>query len=504
MGDKGATGEVPVDTVDFGSMLDRDIWGYFPVKLVPGITGLAAIVILTRNLEPEEYGTYSVVIATVLLIVQMFGTWLSNAVLYVYPDYQNKNDRAFLHHTFKLQGIAASVAVLFGYTAILLITHNHLLGLIGALIIVAQLFQSLMTTFLQSTRRVGGQAVSVIVQSLAQLGVLCGLIYLVKGKEEAALSAVLAGYISCIPVLLFQTFALSRKKLTGNDLAVGHLFGKLLSYGMPMCMWFFATQFYTIGDRILLKLIGSTTGLGEYASFRDLATGGAGFLTMPILMASHPIIMAMWKRGIERSLIEQLMTRNLVILTILFVPIFVAVDLCGPELIMGLLGGKYLLPKPTMLLVVGSIFLGSVTMYVQKGLEVTGRTLQMSKLALVAAIISLFGNVVLIPNYGVRGAAMMVVVVQLLYLTFVWYATKGTLRATIPIRFVGKLALWAIGVELVCRLLEGVSGPLGSFLGSRFVRVIVLVGATCALYAANDRVSSVGKAIIRAFKRAKQ
>jgi O-antigen/teichoic acid export membrane protein len=180
------------------------------------------------------------------------------------------------------------------------------------------------------------------------------------------------------------------------------------------------------------------------------------------------------------------------------------VDLCGPELIMGLLGGKYLLPKPTMLLVVGSIFLGSVTMYVQKGLEVTGRTLQMSKLALVAAIISLFGNVVLIPNYGVRGAAMMVVVVQLLYLTFVWYATKGTLRATIPIRFVGKLALWAIGVELVCRLLEGVSGPLGSFLGSRFVRVIVLVGATCALYAANDRVSSVGKAIIRAFKRAKQ
>ena len=130
-----------------------------------------------------------------------------------------------------------------GYVAILLITHTHALGLIGGLIIISQLFQFLMMSFLQSSRRVTGQAVSVIAQSLSHLAVLCTLIFFLKGKETAALWAVLSGYIVCIPVLLFQTGIMPRRKSTSNNLAAGDIFRKLLSYGMPMCIWFFATNF---------------------------------------------------------------------------------------------------------------------------------------------------------------------------------------------------------------------------------------------------------------------
>lgn len=466
------------DATDFGSLLNKDILHYIPVKLVPAITGVAAILILTHNMMPVEYGTYSVVMATVLLMSQIFGTWLSNAILYVYPDYQNKNDFKFQLLAFRLQGFAAVVAVIIGYAAILLITHNHVLGLIGALIIVSQLFQYLMMTFLQSSRRVAGQAVSVIVQSLSQLAVLCALIFFVKGKEAAALSAVLAGYMACIPVLLYQTCIISRKKSTGNNLVAGDLFRKLISYGMPMCIWFFATQFYTIGDRILLKLIGSTTGLGQYASFRDLATGCAGFLTMPLLMASHPIIMSMWKSGTEKTDIERLITKNLVILTILFVPILVAVDLCGSELLVVLLGEKYLLDKPTMLLVSGSIFLGCLTMYVQKGLEVTGKTLRMAMVALVAAVISFVGNMLVIPRYGVIGAAMINVLVQVLYLMFIWYITINILKPKIPMRLLGKLAFWVLGVEIVARVAVFLPNEVGVILSSVYFRFVFILIAT--------------------------
>src|SRR5512137_123560 len=108
-------------------MLDRDILGYYPVKLIPAVTGLFTILILTRNLVPDEYGTYAVVMATVLLISQIFGTWLSNAVLYVYPDYRRVNDYEFKIYTMGLQGTVAFLGGGIGYAAILLTTHNHLL-----------------------------------------------------------------------------------------------------------------------------------------------------------------------------------------------------------------------------------------------------------------------------------------------------------------------------------------------------------------------------------------
>ena len=485
-------------TLDYGAMLDKDLLGYLPVKLVPAITGFAAILILTHNLMPVEYGVYSVVMASVVLMNQIFGTWLSNAVLYVYPGYQKKYDREFQILTVKLQGIAALAATIIGYTVITLTTRDHLLGLIGAFIILSQLFQSLMMTFLQSARYLTGQAVSVIVQSLSQLAVLCVLVYLANGKEAAALFAVLAGSIACIPVLLFRTGILPWKKAKDDNMAVGDVFRKLLSYGLPMCIWFFATQFYIIGDRILLTWFGSTAGLGQYASFRDLATGCAGLLTMPLLLASHPIIMSMWKNKVERSAIEQLMTRNLVILTVLFTPIFVAVDLVGPTLLVEIFGEKYLLDKPTMLLVVGSIFLGCVTMYVQKGLEVTGKTLRM---AMIAAVISFGGNIVAIPHYGVLGAATVVVLVQVLYLSFVWYTTRNILNPKIPMPILWKLALWAIGVETFCRVMGSLSGELGLLWASTLFRLILILVATCALYIANNEISSLCSAIFQSFRR---
>jgi O-antigen/teichoic acid export membrane protein len=486
-------------TIDFGKMLDKDLLIYFPVKLVPAVTGFASILILTHNMMPAEYGTYSVVMATVLLMNQIFGSWLSNAVLYVYPDYRDKNDRGFQLLTLKLQGITALGAIIIGYMAILLTTHNYSLALIGALITVSQLFQFLMMTFLQSSRRVAGQAVSVIVQSLSQLVVLCALIFFVKGKEAVALSAVLAGFLACLPVLLYQTGILSRKKETGGHLADVEVFRKLLTYGMPMCIWFFTTQFYTVGDRILLKLMGSSNGLGQYASFRDLATGCAGFLTMPLLMASHPIIMAMWKSGTEKSAIERLMTRNLVVLTMLFVPIFVAVDLCGPEVLVKFFGEKYLMDKLIMLLVVGSIYLGCVAMYLQKGLEVTGQTLRMATIAGSVAILSLLGNMLAIPHCGVLGAAAVVVVVQFLYLSFVWYFNMNILSPKIPISLLGRLVLWVISVEVICRMLGKISGQVGLFWVSPLFRLIFISVATCALYMTNNEISAMCNSIFHFF-----
>ena len=442
--------------------------------------------------------------ATVLLISQIFGTWLSNAVLYVYPDYRQANDFEFKIYTMGLQGTVAFLGGGIGYAAIVLTTHNHLLGLFGALIIIFQLFQFLMMTFLQSSRIVSGQILSVIVQNVAQLTVLCVAIFVFQGKETAALTAILVGYAACIPFLLMKLNLISHEKSVEKRLPVKETFRRLLSYGMPMCIWFLSNTILYCGDCILLKLLGTTEGLGQYASFRDLATGCAGFFTMPLLMASHPIIMSMWKGGIDRSEIENLMTRNLLLITIIFVPIFVAIDLCGSDLIILILGQKYLLDNVTMLLVFASIFLGCLAMYVQKGMEVTGSTLRMAMIAFTAAVMSLAANTIVIPYYGVLGSATIVVLVQTFYFMVVWLATRQTLRVLIPLSFLRNMALWVIGVELVSRGMSSLFEWSGVFWAITPFRLIFIAVATVILYAVNDEVSSIFGGIVQSLKRSKR
>jgi len=76
---------------------------------------------------------------------------------------------------------------------------------------------------------------------------------------------------------------------------------KLIFYGLPICLWFFATQFFLVGDRILFKYFDIIDKVGNYASFRDLSVGLSGFITMPLLLATHPLIMQLWKKNDSRS-----------------------------------------------------------------------------------------------------------------------------------------------------------------------------------------------------------
>ena len=480
-------------------MLDRDVVRYFPAKLVPALTGMASIVILTRSFHPQEYGRYSAVMATLLLMNQMFGAWLSNAILYVYPDYHNTQKHRFQRIAARLQGFSAAIAVFVSYLSILAATRSHLLAFVGAVIVGLQLFQSLMMAFLQSTRRVRSQTISVSCQSLVHLAALGALLCWHKGKEAAAVLAVLVGIMSCFPILLRATGLLLRPEAKDPEIGIGPVFKALLKYGMPICVWFFATQFYTVGDRLILSFVGATGELGKYASFRDLATGCAGFISMPLLMASHPIIMMMWKTKAARSEVEGLITRNLIILATLFVPVVVVVDLFGAQWIPWLLGDKYLSDRGIMLLVIISIFLACVGVYVQKGLEVTGRTLEMAFWAGCAAAASLGANAIIIPRYGVMGACIILISVQCGYLFAVWYKTRNVLRVRIPPKVVLRLILWGLAAELGARGIAFL--PLhGAQASIHIIQIAFLVVASVLLFYSSEELSSMLKASINAVR----
>jgi O-antigen/teichoic acid export membrane protein len=460
--------------------LGKDVLAYIPVKLIPAVTGLLSIIILTRNISPEAYGKYSVVVASVLLFVQLTSGWLANSILYYYPGYKtNLEKNSFKYQILKLQFYIALPTMILVFFAIFKITQRVNLALLGAILLFGQSFFGILMTFYQSAGAIRVQAVVVGAQSLSQLLMLTALIFLTKQNETFAVVALVFGYYFGIFILLFKEKKEEyeiQKKLSKKILF------DTLSYGVPMCLWFFATQLYTIGDRLFLQYYGFNDQLGQYAAFRDLVTGCAGFLTMPLVMASHPIIMEMWRNQTDRIIIEELINKNIVILLSLFSPILIIAYFVGPIFINALFGNKYSLDAILMLLVVISTLLGSITIYLHKGLEVTGKTLVMSLVALTLAVFSGTGNIYIIPLYGVNGSAILLIIVQLLYMTTIWFLTKSILRTSLEKKLIFTLFLWLFLVSLTLIAAENLILYYDAMESFLIVNLCIIFFATILLY----------------------
>ncbi|GAG39100.1 unnamed protein product, partial [marine sediment metagenome] len=65
----------------------KDIFKYMPAQVVPGIVGFVSIPIITRLFLPQDYGNYSLVMATVMILTTLLG-WLTMSIIRFYPAYE--------------------------------------------------------------------------------------------------------------------------------------------------------------------------------------------------------------------------------------------------------------------------------------------------------------------------------------------------------------------------------------------------------------------------------
>ncbi len=423
----------------YNDNLKRDTLKYLPVKILPAIAGVLTIFFLTRSLSTTEYANYSFIAAAALIFSQLISGWINSSVLFFFPDYVASGQVDHLKVSIiRLQSVLYVVGGI-GFCVVIYLGLKELTLVFGALFLLfAQTFLNLLYSFLQAERRVTVQIKSTSIQSVIQLGGIFGCYLFFKNNVAFVILVLFVSYFIAnvfviyadrMTSLVAQGF-FSPFKLRGTK--------KILYYGLPICLWFFSAQFYAVGDRILLKYFNVSVLAGNYASFRDLAVGLSGFITMPLLMASHPIIIQMWKSGTAKTEIEQVVSQNIMLLTTLFAPFFIGLFLVGQWVMQIVVGDAYLLENNLMMLVLTSIFFSTVSMYLHKGLEVAGKTLLMAKFALYTALFSFIVNCFFIPHYGVEGACVVSVLSQLLYCVLVYNSSRKAIRIKIPMLFMLK------------------------------------------------------------------
>jgi O-antigen/teichoic acid export membrane protein len=338
---------------------------------------------------------------------------------------------------FVVFGLISSIVVFFA-------TRDFALSILCFFLVGLQSCNSLMQAVMQSVKKIMYQFALTAIQSFAWIIGLLYLVWFFPGSAVGgiaaitfanALTAVAAGY------LLFRMigdsgpidFVPSIKNLR-----------KIFHFGLPMCFWFFAIQVFSIGDRLIYPFLGITNETGQYMTFRDIAVGITGFLTMPILMASHTSIMWGWKDGDGIAQVQDILSKSVELVLLLTFPVLIGVCLIGSDLMGLVFGGEYRTSALIMALVYSSIITMTLAMYFQKGLEVTGNTFLLAKLALGVACVFVVSSFISISYFGVIGGAATVFLSSAFYLMIVSIMSGSIVRPKFKKIFLIKLLIWSI------------------------------------------------------------
>ena len=90
-------------------MIGRSILSYLPVNLANVLTAFGTIVILTRLLEPAQFGTYAVAMITMQFVHMALFTWMEAAMVRFQARAERENDVA--NHLVTLYRLAFFIGI---------------------------------------------------------------------------------------------------------------------------------------------------------------------------------------------------------------------------------------------------------------------------------------------------------------------------------------------------------------------------------------------------------
>lgn len=390
-----------------------DALKYLPIKILPAASGLLTIFVLTKYLSTDNYINYTFLITTLLLINQLCGGWVNSSMMYFIPKSENvSEENKLINHVFIIELIFSIVGFLILFATIYYEFNDINISLIICFIFLLQISINFINSYLQSKRLIKAQVVSTTLQSMIQIFALLIVYYYYENDLFLYLVFFSISFIVSLASLFFNKNISFDVKLAKYNKT---LIVNILSFGMPLCIWFFSTQAYSVGDRILLKYFDVSYGVVNYVAFRDLATGLSGFISMPLLFASHPIIMNLVLKENNKIGAAGVIVKNINILLLTFLPCILIVYFYGQKIFLLFLGSKYILSPFQMVIVLLTILIGCISVYLQKGLEVSSKTKHMMISAIVVTITSISLNIIFIPLYGVSVSIIIGLFAQVLY-----------------------------------------------------------------------------------------
>ena len=423
------------------SRLARHLRNYASAGVLSALVGLVSFPLMTRNLSVADYGIVGLISSSITLFIAIGKLGMQHAVIRFFAQIKNANIAFTVHQinstvTAVFLALAVATTVLFllmGYQVLpryLQYENISSLFLLGSAIVFVRLLGSGFMNFLRAQQRSADVAIAQSLARFLNLTLIIAVLLVSVLDPHAVVVCLFFAELAGVCYAAYQyrgDFHFSRTCVSGKLARV------MLLYGMPLMILESLSLVLRLSDRYLIEAMLGVDELGQYSASYNL-TGYLDIIILAaLLQAVRPAYMQMWEsQGVERT--NAFLSRGFHLYVVLGIPFIAMFSVTSPYLLSFLAGPKYALGTVIIPYVALSFWLEGALNFLAAGLYIFKNTKVLMFSSFIATGINLGLNILLIPHYGIAGAAAVTVFSYLIFMIAVTVLSFRYVRFPIELR----------------------------------------------------------------------
>lgn len=434
--------------------------------VINSIVSILLLPLYTRYLTPADYGITELLGVTVDIIGMLLATAISSGLFRFYFEYDDKKSRNEIISTI----IIALSAVCF--TVVLLLSlftkpiahyiiESTQLYYYFNISLISMLFQSINGVGFNYLRAVQKSFIFIVL-SVTRLLILVSLniyfiVFLKLGVLGVLLSNMIVAFITTcvliVPILFSVGLNFSKTKLK-----------QMLLFGFPLVPGVFVQFIAMASNRFFLKGYCSISDVGLYSLGSKFGTIPSTFVSMPFNQIWQPRRFELYKQPDSEVLFGRIFTYYLVLIS--FIGLGIAV--LTREVLVIMSDQKFWSAYSVVpMIVLGNIIL-TMTYHFDMGLLIQKKTKYLAYISISNGIFILLLNFLLIPRYGIWGAAFATFIAFSYRTTLTYYLSSRIFKIHFEFLRIVKIAGSVAVLFIICTLLD-ISNVYASFAVKTFI-----------------------------------
>jgi O-antigen/teichoic acid export membrane protein len=378
-------------------MLIRHTIIYLFARGLPGLFAFAAIAVYTRLLKPEEYGRYSLVVAAVTLASALVFQWVRLALVRYAPAADLSRT---LRPTLLALALAlATASLVVGLPLALLDVQWRPLVVPSVVLLVLTAFFELFLESARADMRPGFYSTLLLSKSAIALAVGAGLARLGFGWWSPVVGLGIG--------LLFPTvLAYLREWRTTAPRFDPATLRRVCAYGLPLSFTVALVVVMGTTDRFIISALRGEDDAGLYAVGIDLTQFSITMLMMVVNLAAYPLAVRAYESHGPDAARAQL-TQNFSLLLAVGLPAAAGLALLAGNVANVFVGPAFRETTTRLIPVAAAatFIAGLKSYYFDVAFQFRDKTISQVWIAFAAAAASVSFNFLLIPRFGLIGAA---------------------------------------------------------------------------------------------------
>ena len=428
-------------------MLGRSALAYIPVNLASVVYSFGGLAVLTRLLEPAEYGRYAIAIITMLAVHMGLFTWLE-AAMARFQARAEKNDDVNSH--LKTIYSYAFITAICGWAAAMIVLNVIPIETQLKTVIIFAITSTCFQFFLNLGNEAHKAAhrimrYSATYSSHLMLSFVIGIILIMTTPLREA--GPLVGLMIASILLLLIDLPFMLKEMRGGERQTTKV-RSYFKYGMPISVSLLLTFTLASGDMYIIKALMGDAAAGEYSASYNFANRSLDILFIWLSMAATPMaVTALEKDGLEKS--KEIMRNYGALLLYISLPAATGIALVAGDV--GFIFGEGVRDgavKIMPLIAFAGVFNGLISYYANRAFMLSGKTAMFVWAMVPPVILNIGLNIFLIPIYGLMGAVYATVAAYALGFVIAMIVGRRYYPLPVPVR-----ALFE--VSFACLLMAG-------------------------------------------------